>query len=593
MPKEKDIDIDRLAEAIRLGRLSLRKPREERRELARSSTGIHWNDEGARQKVPFNLVNLYLDVVVTALISSDPRVMLSTFDKSIKPKVAAMETWANREIAKMELGSMIQRIIVDSLYSIGIAKVALGTPVDSSRLAWQQTAGSAFIEPIDLDDWVHEANMRDFRASNFMGHRYRAHLDVVKSFDEFDKKARKGLEPTVDQAYNATGDERISMLGRGYYGANALEFEDMLDLWEIYLPRHRLVITFAGDVTGGGDGNGLVELRRQRFIGPAWGPYLFLGYSWPPGNAMPIAPLQNLTDLHEFVNTTARKLMRQTDRQKSNLFVQGGAMEDGSRIQESNDGDIIRVDNPEKIKEVNHGGPDPKNFQMLENAINRFSYFADNLEMAGGLSPQSKTATQDKLLAENASRTMMAKQQRVLQFTDDVVTSLCWYWWNDPFKVMQTTYSLPGLPEFQVTRKVSPEDRKKVKFEELDIQVDPYSLSHQTPQQRLQMIDELMQKVLIPGAQVFQSQGIVPNLNKYMELRAKYANMPDACELVTFQAPPSTDTQQGGGPAGPGAPPPGQTEHIRNNVSTTTPQAQSREAINNMQDAAGSTEPRQ
>lgn len=587
MAKEKDIDIGRLCDAMNLGRLSLRKPREERRELARQSTGSHWNEEGARTKVPFPLVSLYLDIVVRSLISQNPRVMLATFDKSIKPKVKAMEAWANKEIEKMKLANTIQRVVVDSLHSIGIAKVALGTPVDAARFSWAQTAGSAFVEPIDLDDWVHDPHCRDLSQAAFMGHRYRAPLDVVKSFDEYDKKARKELTATTDPSFNEQGDERISVLGRGYYGSNSEEFEDFVDLWEMYLPRHRLIITMAGDIACGSQAGGLMELRRQRFIGPSNGPYYFLPMGMIPGNAMPIAPLQNLVDLHVFINDVGRKLMRQAERQKDVVFVQGGATEDGNRVQEANDGEIIRVDNPEKLKEIRYGGPDAQNFQLFQTALQQFSYFGGNLDMMGGLSPQSKTATQDKMLAENASRSILDKQERTLQFTDDVVSGLCWYWWNDPFKVMQTTYSLPGLPEFTINRQVTPQDRKKARFEDLDLTVDPYSLAHQTPQQRLGMINDVMQKIILPGMQAFQAQGVVPNLNKYLEFVARYGNMPDLGELVTFQQPPDPTTQTGGGSAQPGMPPQTERAYTRNNVSSSTPQAEAKQASANMMAAAG------
>lgn len=592
MPKEKDIDVNRLCQAINLARLALRKPREERREAVRQYVGSHWNEEGSREKVPFNLIGLYVDIVARALISQNPRLMISTFNKEIKPKVSAMEAWANKEVEKMHLANTIQRIVVDSLFSVGIGKVALGTPVDSGRFSWQQTAGSAFVERVDLDDFVFDIHARDFSEAAFQGHRLRAPLDVVASFDEFDKKVRKELTPSVDPSFNETGDERISVLGRGYYGANSEEFEDFVDLWEIYLPRHQLVLTLAGDPQSGGDISSLKELRRQRFVGPARGPYYFLAMGLVPGNAMPKGPIQDLVDLHVFVNQVGRKLMRQAERQKDNVFVQGAATEDGDRVVASNDGEVIRIDNPDKLKQVNSGGPDPKNFQIFESFRNLFSYFSGNLDMMGGLSPQSKTLGQDKLLADNASRTIMDKQERTLQFTDDIGCGLCWYWWNDPFKVMQTTYSIPGQPPIVINRDpVTPADRKQLKFEDLDITVDPYSLAHQTPQQRLGMINDVMQKIILPGAQAFQAQGIVPNLNKYLEFVGKYGNMPDLGDMVTYQQPPDQSAPSGGGSPPPGAPA-GDRQVTRNNVSSTTPQAESKQAVANMMSADGSTEER-
>ncbi len=48
-------------------------------------------------------------------------------------------------------------------------------------------------------------------------------------------------------------DERIGLLGRTTLAGETEEYEDFVDLWEVYLPRHKLVLTLVDDqLTGAG-----------------------------------------------------------------------------------------------------------------------------------------------------------------------------------------------------------------------------------------------------------------------------------------------------------------------------------------------------
>jgi hypothetical protein len=294
----------------------------------------------------------------------------------------------------------------------------------------------------------------------------------------------------------------------------------------------------------------------QPWIGPDTGPYHILGYLTVPGNCMPKGPIQDLVDLHRTINNVYRKLTRQAERQKELLLVAGGAMEDGSRIQEGNDGDIIRNDNPERAMMMAFGGPSQQNFAFFVDAIQRFSYIAGNLDMMGGLSPQAKTLGQDRMLEENATHTVSSMQDDTVNFTARVLGSLCWYWWHDPFKVMKVSHSLPGMPDMGVMGQVTPQMRMMGRFEDLDIRIDPYSMQHQTPAARLQTLNQLVTTIVMPMMQLMQAQGVSFDVNAYLQKVGKYADLPDLADLMTVVTPPETDSQTGGGgaPEGPGMP---------------------------------------
>lgn len=527
-------------------RRALEPFRRNRLHMVRQMTGAHWSEEGAKQRVPVNLLSLYVNIVGRTLIPKNPRGLYATFQREHKPIVKAMQDWANKETERMDLANTLQRVVLDALFSIGICKVALATPADAASFSWNLRAGQPFAERVDLDDFVYDIHARDFSEVTFIGHRYRVPLEVVRDSPLYNKKLRESLSASTDPAFNEQGDERIGVMGRGYHASNTEEFEKHVDLWEVYCPRHRIVLTFPNDylsgAVSGGIGSLATPLREQGWIGPDEGPYHLLGLGTVPGNAMPKGPIQDLIDLHEHINRLARKLMNQAERQKTIAYARGGATEDGDRTIKANDGDMISLANPENVGTMSWGGPDQTNFLWLNAMKDVFSWLAGNLDIMGGLSPQSKTATQDKMLNDNSSRTITDMQDRTKGFTSNVFKSLSWFWLHHPYLEMRTKFSLPAMPAFEVPRQVGPEQRQQLEFEDMDITIAPYSMQLDTPQQKLATIKAVMEQTYAPIAPILAQQGIVPDFNAYLRMVAELSDTPEIAELMTVSEPPTTES---------------------------------------------------
>lgn len=567
--KQPDLNLTSLCEAIYHARKDLEVFRVERKQAVKQYVGGHWSMDGAPGKVPLNLISLYTNIVGRSLVPKEPRVLMSTFNQSAKPTVAAMQAWANLEIQKMGLDGTLQRVVIDSLYSLGICKVALVDPAHSSLWGWHTPAGTAFAERVDLDDFVFDTHARDFREAAFIGHRYRVPLEAVKS-DKLYSSARKNLSASEDNSFNREGDVRINTMQRGQSAAKK-EYEEMVDLWEIYLPRHRMVITLTDDaVLGSIGGEGGVKgteesLREVEWIGPDEGPYHFLALGIVPGNAMPKSPIQDLIDLHCVTNELYTKLMRQGERQKEILAVQGQADVDGKRIIDASDGDVVRLDNPERAKVASFGGPNQQNLQLAIHLKDVFSYMAGNLDAMGGLSPQAKTLGQDKMLAESASRTVTDMQQTTINFVSGVCKALGWYWWHDPHKVMRVEHKVNGLSESAITRKVYPAGTKAppgqpdvmardADWDDLNLTVDPYSLQHSTPAGKLQALMQVVKDVILPMQPILQQAGVSFDVVKLLKIMGEYMNLPELSDIVTVQEPPQPtsgagETEEPGMPA--------------------------------------------
>ncbi len=534
-------------------RLSLRFPREQVVQMVRQLTGAHWSEEANTKPVPINLIAMYVDIVGRKLIAGNPRVMLATDDDETRPVVHAMEGWANKQIVKIGLAETLERCALNALFSVGICKVGIASPADAANEAWVLAAGEPYAASIDLDDFVYDVHARTFGQVSFMGHRYRAPLEVVKRLS----KRSNMVTASNDPLFNLEGDERLNVLGRGFYGDQE-EFEEMVDLWEVYLPRHKMVVTLLEDnLTGAGASQGDKYYGKplwvQKYLGPDGGPYHILGFGKVPGNAMPKAPIQDLYDLHMHVNNILRKLMRQAERQKEVLPVTGQQTEDGGRAIETNDGEAFRCDN-EAPRPVSFGGPSQANFQLFGAMKDLFSWLAGNLDVQGGLSPEAKTLGQEKLLSQSSSATISSMQDQMTNFTSGVIESLCWLWYHHPQKVMKSRFSVPGLEGLGINRKVSPRGgpgmARNADFDMMDVDIDPYSLPRMTPTDKLQVMEGAVTKIIIPMAQLLAQSGIAFDPNEYMQLLAKWSNLPELKQLLTIQEQP----QQAEGQIGQGSP---------------------------------------
>lgn len=554
-----DLDINQLCVSAQRARLVLRFPREERVMAVKLTAGIHNSEEGSEMAQPLNLISMYRTIVGRKLVANNPRAMLQTDVKDAKPVVAAMETWVNKQIVNINLVETLQRAVDDSLYCLGVVKVSLADPGMAANFGWAIRAGEPFAETIDLDDFVFDVHARRFDQCSFIGHRYRIPLKVAQKI--YGKS--RNLEATDDSLYNMEGDERISVIGRTTV-AGYDELEPMIDLWEFYLPRHKLIVTLRDDDMGGTGGQPGKALDIKPWLGPQGGPYHILSMGYLPGNPMPVSPIQNLIDLHESVNEMMRKLMEQASRQKTVTIVEGSASKDAANLSDTNDGGMMYADRIGSIHEIGYGGPNQNNFQLMNAFKDLFSWVAGNLDSLGGLGPQSKTAAQDEMLQQNSSATVSDMQQRAIAHAASVVEALCWFWHHDPFRVMKVTYSLPGMPQITVPQQihpmgqsVNPANGKKQmsrdhSFEDMNLRIDPYSMQYSSPQQRLAALNNVVQTILTPLMPILQTQGVAFDVQAYLQKVAKLGDMTDLPEIVKMASvQPDSEPQ---GPSQPDAP---------------------------------------
>lgn len=538
----------RLVRAHAESRRLLEPFRTDRYHAIKQYAGMHYGNAGCDQKVMLNLIYLMANTYVRKLASRAPRVMITTKYAALKPSAHAMQVWANDRIKTSGLEWTLRRVVLEALFGLGICKTGVSGVARLRGEGWTHIYGEPYCDYIDFDDWVHDVHARRWDQVAFLGNRYRLPLEAVRLDDSFERGRTRDLQPTPLSAHNEQGDVRVETIGRGEE-SHPEEYEDYVELWDLWLPREQMMITCAS----GGGTEGMLEqkpLRVEEWKGPQHGPYHLLAYADVPGNLMPTAPVQQLIDLHETANALWRKLDRQARRQKTILGVQGGADADAQRVTNASDGDAVRIDQPDRVKEFRTGGPDQANFAFAHAVREAFSWKAGNLDSLAGLSPQAETLGQDQMLRASSSELVQEMQDRTVAFVRGVLRDMCQYWWEDPIQEYVPPIEAPGLPSPLPERvldtfTITPEQRARHRFLDLNFDIDVYSMQNQTPAGRLQSMTALLQQIILPASQQLSEQGVAVSWESVLRKMAELMNMPDLEDILIFQ---ESGPREGEGP---------------------------------------------
>jgi len=548
------VDINKLRESINNSRRDLQAFRCSRADTIRQYVGNHYSDSGASDRVPVNFLELAINIYTQQLAARIPQVLVTTDIKELKPMAYTFELALNQLCKKINLGDTLREAVIDALFSVGIVRIGLERKAQVNIEGYDKDVGQPFCEVVSLDDWVHDTTAVRLPQCQFMGHRYRLPLEMVKESPAFKNTA--GLEASQKSGINEQGDTKVESLSHGAK-AGVEEYKERIDLWDIWLPFENKLITITAE------DNDERVIREVDWDGPDDGPYKILSFGIVPGNIMPLAPSALWMDLHQLANEMFRKLGRQTGRQKTILGVQAGNQQDGERIKNANDGEIIPMDNPDKAKEYRFGGIDQPSLAFLLQVKDLFVYLGGNLDSLGGLAPMADTLGQDQLLAQNASKRVIDMQDRVIYFTKEIVRALGYYLWHDPLIQLPLYKRVTGMEQIAVATNFNM-DYQQGLFYEYNIDIEPYSMQHQSPQMKLQTITQVFQQFIAPFAPMMAEQGIGINFEALMKIIGKYSNVNELNEILEFAGPSIYDRPAVGSPPQKAG---GTTRHISERVN--------------------------
>lgn len=512
-----------------------------RLKMLRQFVGPYYPGDSAPtpEKRPVNVFGLAIDIFQRNLASHSPQVIVETDYDELVPTAHDFETILNRKITRMKLKDALNICAVESLLTIGVMCVGVG-------LEGEDDVGSVFAEPVLYPDLILDMSAQSWERQGFVGHEFLVPLDWLNG-EDFNMGPRDEFVAwSRQQQFNQSRDWNRNNV------ASYQEYEKLVRLRQLYLPRRKKTVLFAVD------GPIKDALRVSDWTGPYCGPYIPLAFQKVPGNVFPLPPMLALYDLDDFTNKAFSKAFRQAERCKTI-----GISEDEQttkNVHSANDGDTVsgRADG---LKEITVGGANQNVVNSANSALKLFMYLGGNLDLLGGLAPSASTVGQDQMLAQGAGGRIKDMQQTMTEFETEVANSIAYWVWEDPTSEERFTKRLEGTP-YGIPGVWSPESRTG-DFFQYNLSVNPYSRVNRSPSEKAAFLTQILTGVVLPSMQ-FMQPGSPIDWEYFYDLLARYNNEPDLKRMLVW---PQGGSHPDSLPESPGKSPNTTRNYVRRNES--------------------------
>lgn len=529
----KTSSIERLAEAVDWSYERMGDERNARRRRI-DAFRAKYNDSEyeLHGRKTLNMTELMTQIYSRLLAARNPQVSITTKYASLKPYAAQTEIAANHSIRKKQLVHVLRRGVVDGLFGMGVVHtmVSEDEPVEIDGML--ASYGQIMTKRISFDDFVVDMAAKELETAQYFGHRFRVPLEWAMKNPRFDKTERAKLKAL---RYRSEDFED------GDFGEDDDEvklYRDMTTLWSIWCVADGTIKIFPHPIKSIDK-----PLEVRKWEGPPEGPYSILSYMTAPDQLLPSSTASVIFPLDMAVNDLMNKAITQALRQKK--LVTGANEDNLETLMQAKDGDFIITDPGAKHEELTLTAIDQQLLAFILQLRDVGSWTLGNLDLLGGLSPQSETLGQDKLLNENASMRISDMRDMTIEWTQRILERELWLMWNDPFWEEDLVMTIPGVPGIEIPFTYGPESRKG-DFYDYNMRVVPFSMGHDTPETKVQKKMMFMERVIMPMMPMLEAQGIVIKGESFIRSIAKDANLDELEDMLAFTMPNPAAALTGG-----------------------------------------------
>ncbi len=548
---EEQKQVTRFLSAIDLSEKKFKSPRNISRMMLRTYGGElycpGWAEHSqvnlAEPKAPLNQMYSVPTILIPHLVGNELRAKIVS--KS-KPELQAFanvfgeqQTMLYKDIM---LAETFRKAVMNALFGMGIVKVGLG-PTDGweemlEKLNYLNDAGQVFAEVISLDDYILDPAARCRQEAAFEGNKYRLPREVALASGLYDRKAIEDM-PNISYA-QTYGEMKQATIGHtAETKRQMVEFDDLIELMDIWLPRDRVIVTVATGVDK--------YLAETEVDTPERGPYEVLNFNLMPESPLGVSVMSQVDDLNRLINVLAIKAGDQAVASKTIGVGHIKNREDGDSVKSANDGEFILLNDPQTAKTLTLGGVNPQLYEAVEYYKGNVSSLSGNTDLLGGLGPQSKTLGQDQMLAGSANVRISDMRGRIHSFASRVCGSIAWYSWTDPN--INTPIQIDVGGGVSVNEEFSPQ-RREGNFFEYGFDLTPESFEPQTSGDALQRFIMWKNEFVLPLANLAAQQGWQIDVGKLIEIGGHLARVEQAGQVL-IAADPQLQQQQAGEVAAP------------------------------------------
>jgi len=439
----------------------------------------------------------------------------------------------------MHLEEQGKRCVENAFYGLGVMKVymAESVPIWLEESEWMDP-GKPFAQSLSLHHFVYDTGATEFEHCQFLADRYKVAFEDVVKDSRFSAKWRKRLAeigPTHPSEMH--GEEPWRR-----FQFDDTELRPLLFLSDVFIPDEGKVYTYVIDRQF----NILIDepLASVDWTGQETGPYHFLNLGPVPDKTTPSSPAQNLELLANAANSLYRYLIKQAMEQRTLVQVPGGT--DEAEIQaarDSRDNSFIRADMP--ITQTRIGGADQNNFAFFLNLLTQADRVGGNVAMRLGLGATTDTVGQEGIVAQGVTRAEGYNQQIFAKFMRGVGKELGRLLFEAKTVRLDMTRRIDQYISVDDPWLEAVEEGSRLGvFSDYDIDLEAESMAYKSSTQRVMELQQTFGE-LVPLTPLVMQQGLMPNVQYYLQEKARLLNNSCLENLLVSVAPPQE--QPGGG----------------------------------------------
>lgn len=480
----------------------------------------------------------YINSVMPYLATTNPKVNVTAVLAELKFFAERYEGAGNYTLKEINFIKSLQRMVLDSLFGFGLGKTGLNEYADdTSPDGFLHDKRQFYADRVDPKNFVYDSNAAEWEKMFFVGHRFTWPVDFCRSLAADGVLSPVNVRRLIDEQDGAVDDDLGNFKD---IEPNSDRLDPHLRLIEIWEPReNRLKIISDTESEA-------YVLSDVEYTGPERGPYVLLGYHFVPGEILPLPPLSVLKELDQLNNDYGIKLYNRTQSEKSIGLIEDGVDKKTKRaIKNSRDGDWLTVPDGtisgNKYAIENMTGITPAQTQLSAWLQEQMNIFGANFQTLGGTKATSRTATQDQQLLNQASKTVNAMQEKVQEFSKEIVEKMAWYLWKQTGNAIPLTQMIAGQLEDM------PFDpaMKEGDFLDYTFDIEPYSAASKDPARLFADKMMLSKEIIIPTSPVAMEQGDAPNIRELVRMLADHLDV-DVDEIYQAVIPSQQATQPTG-----------------------------------------------
>lgn len=556
MNAEREADRRELVDRIEHSRKNLDHVRESRRLLLKRAAGSEWYRNGSDERTPLNQMAQAEQALVQHLLGGEPEALVVAGDSSLEATAYEQSLALCKVSQRIGLRRKLRRIVRDAVYGMGICRIGMvrdrSIPIYEIAPDLDEEGevgvGRLTLDVISLESWVHDCEAETLENPEYCGHAFWVNAEDIKHY--LPDVSEKDLIVEQKRWINEQGDEQAGAISRGTDSGDAPQRKRYW-LWNIWLPWEKQLITMPVMGTG--------EIARvQKWNSRPGGPYMYLYYREVPDQAIPMSVLADLALVHDSVNSTFRKLIDQTAEQKTVVGYKPGHEDDAERIRKAVSMAIVKMRDPNAVKEFRFNGPDQALLGMLLQSRELASIIGGNTDALAGLSNQAPTLGQEEIVQQQASIRVQSMEIDTADFLRETFEALRWYLYHEQEEPIPITKEIPSVglrvpSQWSAAKASGP-------FDAFMLQLVPHTRGYQSPSQRLKTLLDLWQGIILPSLQMGLMRE-APDMKRLLDIIAQYAPLPEIKQLLRTTTP--EERQMAGGGEGPGKAPVTTRNYVR------------------------------